>query len=131
MDIKEIINQKYAMPDASLDRLQQFETVVVNDGVDFSDIDEKFANMEREEELLLQKEQELQLQKEQERHDDEVFLEEQNAEQPQELDQNVRQSREEEQSQENLPDAELQSQENVPDAELQTRLGSRVAVVLV
>ena len=98
--MKEIINKPFA----------QFETVVVNDGVDFSDIDEKFANMEREEELLLQKEQE--------RHDDEVVLEEQNAEQPQELDQNVRQSREEEQSQENLPDAELQSQENLPDAEL-------------
>ena len=109
--LKEIINKPFA----------QFETVVVNDGVDFSDIDEKFANMEREEELLLQKEQELQLQKEQERHDDEVVLEEQNAEQPQELDQNVRQSREEEQSQENLPDAELQSQENLPDAELQSQ----------
>ena len=92
--MKEIINKPFA----------QFGTVVVNDGVDFSDIDEKFANMEREEELLLQKEQE--------RHDDEVVLEEQNAEQPQELDQNVRQSREEEQSQENLPDAELQSQDD-------------------
>ena len=92
--LKEIINKPFA----------QFETVVVNDGVDFSDIDEKFANMEREEELLLQKEQE--------RHDDEVVLEEQNAEQPQELDQNVRQSREEEQSQENLPDAKLQSQDD-------------------
>ena len=102
--LKEIINKPFA----------QFETVVVNDGVDFSDIDEKFANMEREEELLLQKEQE--------RHDDEVVLEEQNAEQPQELDQNVRQSREEEQSQENLPDAELQSQENnLSDAELQSQ----------
>ena len=101
--LKEIINKPFA----------QFETVVVNDGVDFSDIDEKFANMEREEELLLQKEQE--------RHDDEVVLEEQNAEQPQELDQNVRQSREEEQSQENLPDAELQFQENLPDAELQSQ----------
>ena len=109
--LKEIINKPFA----------QFETVVVNDGVDFSDIDEKFANMEREEELLLQKEQELQLQKEQERHDDEVVLEEQNAEQPQELDQNVRQSREEEQSQENLPDAELQSQENLSDAKLQSQ----------
>ena len=93
--MKEIINKPFA----------QFETVVVNDGVDFSDIDEKFANMEREEE-------ELRLQKEQECHDDEVVLEEQNAEQPQELDQNVRQSREEEQSQENLPDAELQSQDD-------------------
>ena len=102
--MKEIINKPFA----------QFETVVVNDGVDFSDIDEKFANMEREEE-------ELRLQKEQECHDDEVVLEEQNAEQPQELDQNVRQSREEEQSQENLPDAELQSQENLPDAELQSQ----------
>ena len=102
--LKEIINKPFA----------QFETVVVNDGVDFSDIDEKFANMEREEELLLQKEQE--------RHDDEMVLEEQNAEQPQELDQNVRQSREEEQSQENLPDAELQSQENnLSDAELQSQ----------
>ena len=93
--MKEIINKPFA----------QFETVVVNDGVDFSDIDEKFANMEREEE-------ELRLQKEQECHDEEVVQEEQNAEQPQELDQNVRQSREEEQSQENLPDAELQSQDD-------------------
>ena len=102
--LKEIINKPFA----------HFDTVVVNDGVDFSDIDEKFANMDREEELLLQKEQE--------RHDDEVVLEEQNAEQPQELDQNVRQSREEEQSQENLPDAELQSQENnLSDAELQSQ----------
>ena len=102
--LKEIVNKPFA----------QFETVVVNDGIDFSDIDEKFANMEREEELLLQKEQE--------RHDDEMVLEEQNAEQPQELDQNVRQSREEEQSQENLPDAELQSQENnLSDAELQSQ----------
>ena len=101
--LKEIINKPFA----------QFETVVVNDGVDFSDIDEKFANMEREEELLLQKEQE--------RHDDEMVLEEQNAEQPQELDQNVRQSREEELSQENLPDAELQSQENLSDAKLQSQ----------
>ena len=101
--LKEIINKPFA----------QFETVVVNDGVDFSDIDEKFANMEREEELQLQKEQEC--------HDEEVVQEEQNAEQPQELDQNVRLSREEEQSQENLPDAELQSQENLPDAELQSQ----------
>ena len=101
--LKEIINKPFA----------QFETVVVNDGVDFSDIDEKFANMEREEELQLQKEQEC--------HDEEVVQEEQNAEQPQELDQNVRLSREEEQSQENLPDAELQSQENLSDAELQSQ----------
>ncbi|WP_262300620.1 HU family DNA-binding protein [Segatella hominis] len=64
--LKEIINKPFA----------QFETVVVNDGIDFSDIDEKFANMEREEE-------ELQLQKEQECHDEEVVQEEQNAEQPQ------------------------------------------------
>lgn len=34
--LKEIINKPFA----------QFETVVVNDGVDFSDIDEKFAKME-------------------------------------------------------------------------------------
>lgn len=116
--MKEIINKPFA----------QFETVVVNDGVDFSDIDEKFANMEREEEeLRLQKEQELQLQKEQERHDDEVFLEEQNAEQPQELDQNVRQSREEEQSQENLPDAELQSQEGGQKDELSQKVNTPIS----
>lgn len=36
--LKEIINKPFA----------QFETVVVNDGVDFSDIDEKFAKMEEE-----------------------------------------------------------------------------------
>ena len=42
--LKEIVNKPFA----------QFETVVVNDGVDFSDIDEKFARMENgldEEEL--------------------------------------------------------------------------------
>lgn len=84
--LKEIINKPFA----------QFETVVVNDGIDFSDIDEKFANMEREEE-------ELQLQKEQECHDEEVVQEEQP--QKEEL------SQEEEQPQESLLDAELQSQE--------------------
>lgn len=89
--LKEIINKPFA----------QFETVVVNDGIDFSDIDEKFANMEREEE-------ELQLQKEQECHDEEVVQEEQNAEQPQE----------EEQPQESLLDAELQSQEGGQKDEL-------------
>lgn len=36
--LKEIINKPFA----------QFETVVVNDGVDFTDIDEKFAKMEEE-----------------------------------------------------------------------------------
>lgn len=83
--LKEIINKPFA----------QFETVVVNDGIDFSDIDEKFANMEREEE-------ELQLQKEQECHDEEVVQEEQNAEQPQkeELSREEEQPREEEHSQE-------------------------------
>lgn len=95
--LKEIVNKPFA----------QFETVVVNDGIDFSDIDEKFANMEREEE-------ELQLQKEQECHDEEVVQEEQNAEQPQkeELYQ------EEEQPQESLLDAELQSQEGGQKDEL-------------
>lgn len=88
--LKEIINKPFA----------QFETVVVNDGIDFSDIDEKFANMEREEE-------ELQLQKEQECHDEEVVQEEQNAEQPQ----NEDLSQEAKKSQESLLDAELQSQE--------------------
>lgn len=38
--LKEIVNKPFA----------QFETVVVNDGVDFSDIDEKFARMENGEE---------------------------------------------------------------------------------
>lgn len=88
--LKEIINKPFA----------QFETVVVNDGIDFSDIDEKFANMEREEEQL-------QLQKEQECHDEEVVQEEQNAEQPQ----NEDLSQEAKKSQESLLDAELQSQE--------------------
>ena len=88
--LKEIINKPFA----------QFETVVVNDGIDFSDIDEKFANMEREEE-------ELQLQKEQECHDEEMVQEEQNAEQPQ----NEDLSQEAKKSQESLLDAELQSQE--------------------
>lgn len=88
--LKEIVNKPFA----------QFETVVVNDGIDFSDIDEKFANMEREEE-------ELQLQKEQECHDEEVVQEEQNAEQSQKEDL----SQEAKKSQESLLDAELQSQE--------------------
>ena len=95
--LKEIVNKPFA----------QFETVVVNDGVDFSDIDEKFANMEREEE-------ELRLQKEQECHDEEVVQEEQNAEQPQ----NEDLSQEEEQPQESLLDAELQSQEGGQKDEL-------------
>lgn len=95
--LKEIINKPFA----------QFETVVVNDGIDFSDIDEKFANMEREEE-------ELRLQKEQECHDEEVVQEEQNAEQPQ----NEDLSQEEEQPQESLLDAELQSQEGGKKDEL-------------
>ena len=91
--LKEIVNKPFA----------QFETVVVNDGIDFSDIDEKFANMEREEE-------ELQLQKEQECHDEEVVQEEQP--QKEEL------SQEEEQPQESLLDAELQSQEGGQKDEL-------------
>lgn len=95
--LKEIINKPFA----------QFETVVVNDGIDFSDIDEKFANMEREEE-------ELQLQKEQECHDEEVVQEEQNAEQPQ----NEDLSQEAKKSQESLLDAELQSQEGGQKDEL-------------
>lgn len=91
--LKEIVNKPFA----------QFETVVVNDGIDFSDIDEKFANMEREEE-------ELQLQKEQECHDEEVVQEEQP--QKEEL------SQEEEQPQESLLDAELHSQEGGKKDEL-------------
>nr|WP_287774293.1 HU family DNA-binding protein [Prevotella sp.] len=113
--LKEIINKPFA----------QFETVVVNDGIDFSDIDEKFANMEREEE-------ELQLQKEQECHDEEVVQEEQNAEQPQkeELSQEEEQPREEEHSQEvelneNLSQEAKKSQESLLDAELQSQEGGQ------
>ena len=109
--LKEIINKPFA----------QFETVVVNDGVDFSDIDEKFANMEREEE-------ELQLQKEQECHDEEVVQEEQNAELPQkeELSQEEEQPREEVHSQEvelkgDLSQEAKMSQESLLDAELQSQ----------
>lgn len=117
--LKEIINKPFA----------QFETVVVNDGVDFSEIDEKFANMEREEEeLQLQKEQEQQLQKEQVSHDEEVVLEEQNAELPreEELPQKEELSQEEEHSQEvelngDLPQEEKKSQESLLDAELQSQ----------
>ena len=119
--LKEIINKPFA----------QFETVVVNDGVDFSDIDEKFANMEREEEeLQLQKEQEQQLQKEQVSHDEEVVQEEQNAELPreEELSQEEEQPREEVHSQEvelngDLPQEEKKSQESLLDAELQSQEG--------
>lgn len=113
--LKEIVNKPFA----------QFETVVVNDGIDFSDIDEKFANMEREEE-------ELQLQKEQECHDEEVVQEEQNAEQPQkeELSQEEEQPREEEYSQkvelnEKLSQEAKKSQESLLDAELQSQEGGQ------
>lgn len=113
--LKEIINKPFA----------QFETVVVNDGIDFSDIDEKFANMEREEE-------ELQLQKEQECHDEEVVQEEQNVEQPQkeELSQEEEQPREEEHSQEvelneDLSQEAKKSQESLLDAELQSQEGGQ------
>lgn len=104
--LKEIINKPFA----------QFETVVVNDGIDFSDIDEKFANMEREEE-------ELQLQKEQECHDEEVVQEEQNAEQPQKEEL----SQEEEQPQESLLDAELQSQEGGQKDELSQEVNTPIS----
>lgn len=113
--LKEIINKPFA----------QFETVVVNDGIDFSDIDEKFANMEREEE-------ELQLQKEQECHDEEVVQEEQNAEQPQkeELSQVEELPREENLSQEvelneDLSQEAKKSQESLLDAELQSQEGGQ------
>lgn len=113
--LKEIINKPFA----------QFETVVVNDGIDFSDIDEKFANMEREEE-------ELQLQKEQECHDEEVVQEEQNAELPQkeDLSQEEEQPREEEHSlevelNEDLSQEAKKSQESLLDAELQSQEGGQ------
>ena len=113
--LKEIINKPFA----------QFETVVVNDGIDFSDIDEKFANMEREEE-------ELQLQKEQECHDEELVQEEQNAELPQkeDLSQEEEQPREEEHSQEvelneDLSQEAKKSQESLLDAELQSQEGGK------
>lgn len=113
--LKEIINKPFA----------QFETVVVNDGIDFSDIDEKFANMEREEE-------ELQLQKEQECHDEEVVQEEQNAKLPQkeDLSQEEEQPREEEHSQEvelneDLSQEAKKSQESLLDAELQSQEGGQ------
>lgn len=119
--LKEIINKPFA----------QFETVVVNDGVDFSDIDEKFANMEREEEeLQLQKEQEQQLQKEQVSHDEEVVQEEQNAELPrgEVLSQEEEQPREEELSLEvelngDLAQEAKKAQESLLDAELQSQEG--------
>ena len=97
--LKEIINKPFA----------QFETVVVNDGVDFSDIDEKFANMEREEELQLLKGQEC--------HDEEVVQEEQNAELPQEA----------KKSQESLLDAELQSQEGGQKDELPQEVNTPIS----
>ena len=113
--LKEIINKPFA----------QFETGVVNDGIDFSDIDEKFANMEREEE-------ELQLQKEQECHDEEVVQEEQNAELPQkeDLSQEEEQPREEDLSQEvelneDLSQEAKKSQESLLDAELQSQEGGQ------
>lgn len=122
--LKEIINKPFA----------QFETVVVNDGVDFSDIDEKFANMEREEEeLQLQKEQELQLLKGQECHDEEVVQEEQNAELPQEeelfqeVELNEDLPQEAKKSQESLLDAELQSQEGGQKDELPQEVNTPIS----
>ena len=112
--LKEIINKPFA----------QFETVVVNDGIDFSDIDEKFANMEREEEeLQLQKEQECHDEKEQECHDEEVVQEEQNAEQPQKEDL----SQEAKKSQESLLDAELQSLEGGQKDELSQEVNTPIS----
>lgn len=120
--MKEIINKPFA----------QFETVVVNDGVDFSDIDEKFANMEREEE-------ELRLQKEQECHDEEVVQEEQNAEQPQkeelsqeeehslEVELNENLSQEAKKSQESLLNAELLSQEGGQKDELSQEVNTPIS----
>lgn len=108
--LKEIINKPFA----------QFETVVVNDGVDFSDIDEKFANMEREEELQLLKGQELQLLKGQECHDEEVVQEEQNAELPQEEEHS-----QEVELNEDLPQEAKKSQECLLDAELQSQEGGQ------
>ena len=121
--LKEIINKPFA----------QFETVVVNDGIDFSDIDEKFANMEREEEeLQLQKEQDQQLQKEQVSHDEEVVQEEQNAELPreEELSQEEELPREEVHSQEvelngDLSQEAKKSQESLLNAELQSQEGGQ------
>lgn len=109
--LKEIVNKPFA----------QFETVVVNDGIDFSDIDEKFANMEREEE-------ELQLQKEQECHDEEVVQEEQP--QKEKLSQEEEQPREEEHSQEvelneDLSQEAKKSQESLLDAELHSQEGGK------
>ena len=92
----------------------------MNDGIDFSDIDEKFANMEREEE-------ELQLQKEQECHDEEVVQEEQNAEQPQKEDL----SQEAKKSQESLLDAELQSQEGGQKDELSQEANTPISEEMV
>ena len=115
--MKEVINKPFA----------QFETVVVNDGIDFSDIDEKFANMEREEEeLQLQKEQECHDEKEQECHDEEVVQEEQNAEQPQkeELSQEEEHSQEVELN-ENLSQEAKKSQESLLNAELLSQEGGQ------
>ena len=113
--LKEIINKPFA----------QFETVVVNDGVDFSDIDEKFANMEREEEVQLLKGQEC--------HDEEVVQEEQNAELPrevehsQEVEQNEDLLHEAKKSQESLLDAELQSQEGGQKDELSQEVNTPIS----
>lgn len=114
--LKEIVNKPFA----------QFETVVVNDGIDFSDIDEKFANMEREEE-------ELQLQKEQECHDEEVVQEEQpqkeelsqEEEHSQEVELNEDLSQEAKKSQESLLNAELLSQEGGQKEELSQEGGQK------
>ena len=116
--LKEIVNKPFA----------QFETVVVNDGIDFSDIDEKFANMEREEE-------ELQLQKEQECHDEEVVQEEQpqkeelsqEEEHSQEVELNENLSQEAKKSQESLLDAELQSQEGGQKDELSQEVNTPIS----
>ena len=91
--LKEIVNKPFA----------QFETVTVNEGVDFTGIDEKFARQEAEE---------------REREDSEnaavVPVTEVNAsEAEEEIEENVPEA--EEEMEENVPEAEEEMEENVPE----------------
>ena len=93
--LKEIVNKPFA----------QFETVTVNEGVDFTGIDEKFARQEAEE---------------REREDSEnaavVPVTEVNAsEAEEEIEENVPEA--EEEMEENVPEAEEEMEENVPETE--------------
>ena len=102
--LKEIVNKPFA----------QFETVTVNEGVDFTGIDEKFARQEAEE---------------REREDSEnaavVPVTEVNAsEAEEEIEENVPEA--EEEMEENVPETEEEIEESVPEPEVREKRSAPV-----